>query len=269
MAPHLLEPNNVITVSCRDQVLRSETLQPISEEVRIAAISRMAGIKAGHSTNILFLQTADCERYLPLFQITSRTILKYCSRWKLDCQFHIGVCRGFAPWHATFNRIILLRRLLVSGFSGWVCYLDADAFIANLDFDIRQYLSDKTETALVVATDQPGIGDRPYWAVNAGTFFINLGTAAGRNIAWNWADKFEAVSDETLNKAAEWIFDDQGLLGQVLQEVAPDRIMTLRGEPNLINFAGGQFIRQILRTETPERRLSLLQSETDRALGIR
>jgi hypothetical protein len=266
MSGHLIESNNLVTVSCGDEILASVTMGPISDEVRIAAVVRAAGVKTNQKADILFLQTADATNYLPLFQITSRTVIQYCSRNNLSCQFYIGICRGYQPWHATFNRIILLRRLLVCGFSGWVCYLDADAFIADLNFDIRAYLADKSDTALVIATDQPHVPDRPHWAVNAGTFFINLGNEVGQDIAWRWSENLEAISDERLNNAAEWTFDDQGLLGIVLQGVPPDRITILRGDPNLINFSGGRFIRQIMRTEPHDHRLSLLRSETDRVL---
>jgi len=267
MSGFLTESHNDVTVTCGQEVLRSAIFQPVSEEVRLAAVLRAAMANATQSTDIVFVQTADPVSYLPLLQITSRTIMRYCSRNNLSCQLYIGICRGSRPWHATFNRIVLLRRLLASGFSGWVCYLDADAFIADLDFDVRQYLADKSDTALVAATDQPHVPNRPYWAVNAGTFFINLGNDMGRQIVWDWAEKLEAVSDESLEKAEEWAFDDQGLLGRVLQRVPPERIEIHRGEPNLINYSSGLFIRQILRTETFERRLSQLRSETDRVLA--
>jgi hypothetical protein len=268
MSGYLTELSNAVTVSCGQEVLRSATLWPVSEEVRLSAALRAAMTAATQSTDIIFVQTADPVTYLPLLQITSRTLMRYCSRKNLSCQLYIGICRGSRPWHATFNRIVLLRRLLASGFSGWVCYLDADAFIADLDFDIRQYLAAKSDTALIAATDQPHLPDRPYWAVNAGTFFINLGNDIGRQVVWDWSERLEAVSDERLEKAEEWAFDDQGLLGRVLQLVPAERIEILRGEPNLINYASGLFIRQILRTETFERRLSQLRSETDRVLAL-
>ena len=43
-----------------------------------------------------------------------------------------GIVRGFHSWQATCNRSGLLKRLIDTGYKGWVCYLDADAFVADL-----------------------------------------------------------------------------------------------------------------------------------------
>src|ERR1700676_2356293 len=206
-----------------------------------------------------------------MLQSTSRTVIEYCSRYNLCYELFIGICRGVYPWHATFNRIVLLRRLLNNGFSGWVCYLDADAFVADLDFDIKHYLADKEYLALIIATDDPSDSNRPYWLINSGAFFINLGNPVGREIVWEWAEKIDDISEEQWQESVEWTFGDQGILANILRTLSSGSrfVLTLRGRPNLINYSEGIFIRQILRVYLPfSERQDLIKSTTDRVLGL-
>lgn len=269
---HLLHEDNLVTISQNRDVLHSVNLRPVNEDSRISAALRALGLRQNTTSEILFLQTADAKLYRSMFEVTSRTVVEYCKRHDLNCQFFIGICRGNQPWHATFNRIVLLRRLLNGGFAGWVCYLDADAFIADLDFDIRAYLRDKADVAMVIATDNASAADRPFWAVNAGTFLINLGHPLGQQIVYDWADRFDDVADKDLLNPGEWRFDDQGLLTDVLRTLPGGEaaVLTLRDYPNLINYSRGIFISQLMRAD--HRRLDererQLRAETDRVLGL-
>lgn len=89
---------------------------------------------------IVFVQTADPIRYRIFLEITSQTVREYCARHGFGYESFLGIARGYHPWQATYNRIPILRRWADSGFSGWICYLDADAYIADLAFDLRAYL---------------------------------------------------------------------------------------------------------------------------------
>lgn len=270
---HLLRDDNLVTLIHDQQVLQSVNLRPVNEDSRISAVLRALGPSTRRASDILFLQTADANKYRPMLEITSRTIIEYCSRRNLSCELYIGICRGNQPWHATFNRIVLLRRLLNSGFAGWVCYLDADAYITDLDFDIRHYLRGKDDIAMVIATDDASAADRPFWAVNAGTFLINLGHPLGQEIVYRWADRFDDVSDAELLRLGEWTlgFDDQGFLSDILRELPGGEaaVLTLRDYPNLINYSRGLFISQILRADHRrlEERERQLRVETDRVLS--
>ncbi len=272
---HLLQEDNLVTITHDQQVLHSVNLHPVNEESRISVALRVLGLSKTTSSEVLLLQTSDPQKYRPMLEITSRTVVEYCSRNNLNCQIYIGICRGNQPWHATFNRIVLLRRLLNSGFSGWVCYLDADAYITDLDFDIRHYLRDKDEIAMVIATDNANAPDRPFWAVNAGTFLINLGNPLGQQIVYQWADRFDDVSDKELLSPGEWTlsFDDQGFLSDILRDLpgGAASVLTLRDYPNLINYSRGIFISQILRADHRQldERERQLRAETDRVLGLR
>lgn len=269
---YLLEQDNLVTLTYNQQVLHSLNLHPVNEDSRISVALRVLGLSKTTSAEILFLQTTDPKRYRPMLEITSRTVIEYCSRHDLSCQVHIGICRGNQPWHATFNRIVLLRRLLNSGFAGWVCYLDADAFITDLAFDIRAYLRNKDDIAMVIATDDASTSDRPFWAVNAGTFLINLGHPLGQQIVYEWADRLDDVSDKELLNPGDWRFDDQGFLTDILRNLpgGETSVLTLRDYPNLINYSRGIFISQILRADHRQldERERQLRAETDRVLGL-
>jgi hypothetical protein len=272
LSSYLTQAENTVSVCYGGKVLQTSICTPFNEEARFAAIIKASGgTNTNQSSDVRFLQTADPINYRKLLQLTSRTVMEYCGRHNLVYDIHLGICRGSRPWHATFNRIILLRRMLISGYAGWVCYLDADAFVADLDFDVRSYLADKRQFALIVATDQPHVSDRPHWSINAGTFFINLGHPVGQDIVWRWASKLDVLSSE-FESFPEWHIDDQSLLGELLREtVSPEHILVLRGDPNLINYSQGLFIRQILRSgfgDNFDKRLALIRSETDRIMKL-
>lgn len=198
-------------------------------------------------SNITFLQTADAN-YWRLLKLTSKTVREYCRRNGFLSESFFGIIRGYHPWHATFNRIPLLKRILGGGYSGWVCYLDADAYIADLDFDLAEYLGDKDGVAFIAA---PG-GRLGWWDVNAGVFFINLSHRVGKQIIHEWASRFSLISEDELRAASRWsqVPDDQALLHQVLQDIpdAQSSVLIDGGNPRLLNENNGLFIRQILRS---------------------
>jgi hypothetical protein len=215
---------------------------------------------------ILFMQTADQRRYRGLMEVTSRTVTEYCARH--DCKYETfwGVFRGSHPWQATYNRIPLLTRVAASGFRGWVCYLDADAFITDLEFDLKGYLQDKSEIAVIAAP-----AAEEWWRINAGVLLINFSHPSTPSIIASWAAKFAAISDEQLLKADVWgqIQDDQSMLQHTLRETLDGPNITMLDHAGLFNYSRGRFIRQILRASGGlEDRLRTLRTETDRVLGL-
>jgi hypothetical protein len=216
---------------------------------------------------IHFLQTAEVT-YRPLLEATSRTVVEYCSRHQCSYESYFGIIRGYHPWHAAFNRIALLKRLVDTGFSGWVCYLDADAYVVDLDFDLKTYLRDKDNVALVIA---PGGPTGHWWDVNSGVFLINLAHPVGQAIVCEWSRLFDEIADEQLRAAADWVTDDQTFLHQLLQNIPDAEQFTLvdAEHPRLLNYGDGTFVRQVLRVEgSPEKRADYLRIETDKLLGF-
>ena len=196
---------------------------------------------------VLFLQTSE-STYRPLLEQTSRTVREYCSRHGCSYELVFGILRGFYPWQATFNRISMLGQLLDAGHTGWVCYMDADAYIADLDFDVRTYLIDKSGTSPIIGAGAP---DAPWWHVNAGVFLINLSHPAGKRIVRGWSYRFGTITDLELQSYDDWATapEDQLLLAQTLQAM-PEIEGTVHVDkqvPHVINYSDGLFIKQQLR----------------------
>jgi hypothetical protein len=218
----------------------------------------------------ILLQTSDPVEYAPFLAATSRTAAEFCRRQGIEYRHFTGIKRGYFPWHSTYNRITMLKELLEEGHRGWVIYLDADAYVVDLDFPIYNYLAENKKFALVAARIN---STAPYWNINAGILFINLAHAIGRQLIAELVEKFAAVMEKRQFKKNEWPYselrlDDQGLLQTTLME-NPDWEEFIRYEPQtLINSLDASFIRHHLRAMTPDLtdRLRLIEAEVDQIM---
>lgn len=68
----------------------------------------------------------------------------------------------------------MLADLARDGYRGWVVYLDADAFVADLAFDLRSYFQENEVFVLMGGPAAPAS-----WAINAGVFSIDLSDGDG------------------------------------------------------------------------------------------
>lgn len=196
---------------------------------------------------ITIFQTSDQSKYLKMLDATSATTRLYCARHGYEFHSFIGVWRGFHNWHATYNRIPYLMNQLEMGNRGWILYMDADAYVNNIDFDLREYLKDKTNYAIIGAG---GGGKDVYWDINIGVFLINLGHEFARLIIKKWHEFFMSYSDEQLQKALTWEKDipsDQGMMHMTLDKFPEHAADVLRAETSFINSPHASFVRQILR----------------------
>jgi len=183
--------------------------------------------------------------------------------------FHFSAyIAGFYSWQATYNRIPLLKGLLESGFRGWVCYLDADAYIADLNFDAAAYLADKINIAFIA--ESGGGPAAPWWNVNAGVFLINFAHPVAHSIVHSWSSAFETITDQQLVDAIVWdqLPNDQSMLHASLRTIPEAHSYTLV-ERGLINYAAGSFIKQYLRASGNfDDRVEKLREDTDEALAV-
>jgi SAM-dependent methyltransferase len=218
--------------------------------LRLSPAARQRALEDRGDSGILFLQTSDADRYAPMLALTAANIREYCRRQGCAYESHVGIKRGFHPWQATFNRIPMLVELVERGFAGWAVYLDADAYIQDLDFDVAAYLADKDDKAAIFATS--GVTGAA-WDVNAGVALINLGHPQGRALVASWAARFAAHSDDFLREAVEWIGpgNDQDLLHHLLREEPAIAAAVLVEPMSFINGPHASFIRQQLRTLAP------------------
>jgi hypothetical protein len=205
---------------------------------------------AGHSgierivAKIILMQTADPHLYSEMLWWTSVPNKLYAWRLGIEYQAFLGLKRGYFSWHACFNRLILLHDLLQRRYDGWVFYLDADAYVYDLGFDLHTYIGNLDGKIAMVAG--PGGIEGHAWDINTGVFLINLGQRSGQEIISLWYDDFMSVSEEDLRNQSEWGMDDQKRLHRVLQNHG-ELIEAIKIEQReFFNDYHASFVRQVL-----------------------
>lgn len=216
---------------------------------------------------ILMYQTADADVYREMIEATSVVNSAYCDRQGISYNKYIGIKRGYHPWQACFNRIMMLNELKEQGYQGWVFYIDADAFIYDLSFDIHSYL-DKVQEAFIAA---PGGMTGHWWDINDGVFLINLGTEAGCEITRLWHKSFMRETDFALRDSPKWqdVASDQPRLHNLLQ-ANPSLRQALRHEPReFLNHHDATFVRQVLRSNASsfEERVKRIKKEVNEVIA--
>lgn len=218
--------------------------------------------------DIVFLQTADPFRYKRMLDATARTVTEYCRRHGFGYESYVGIKRGYFPWHATFNRMFQFRELLDRGFTGWAIYLDADAYIHDLEFDLVAYLGARPACAGIMTTIQGA----PYpWCINAGVLLLNLSEPKGREIAVRWLDRYLQIDEGELRRMEIWDDgnSDQSMLFELLQQDPTLRTALHYDDGSVVNSHDARFIRQLLRSLSPdlEQRTVTLETHVDAILG--
>jgi hypothetical protein len=211
------------------------------------------------TTPILMVQTADADIYAPMLAVGRERNKEYCAKHGIDYVDFVGIKRGYYPWHACFNRIVLLKGLMDTGYDGWAFYVDADAWVHDLTYDVRQLLG---KGAMIIT---PGGTSGQPWDVNDGVFLINLGDVAGREIITRWNANFMSTTDDQLRAAKEWqnVPSDQPRLQRILRD---DPVLCGRlwhAPRELLNHMYASFVRQVLRANAPTiaDRISYMKTE--------
>ncbi|WP_340316756.1 glycosyltransferase family protein [Rhizorhabdus argentea] len=194
---------------------------------------------------LTILQTSDAFKYSRMLRATSRTAIEYCRRHGFAYESFIGIKRGFHGAQAAFNRIFLLEELAHRGYQGWALYMDADAYIYDLDFDLRAYLADKQDRSAIMATIP---GETIPWHINSGVLFFNLGHPQSLALIAEWKRRFMALPEERLrNLLSVWDHEnDQTMLYEALDQYPTLREPVAFVDALLFNHNLGQFIRQFL-----------------------
>ena len=182
-----------------------------------------------------------------MLRATAAVNRAYCRRHRIEYRQFIGVKRGFFPWHATFNRIILLQEMLAAGFTGWLFYLDADAYVVDLSFDVRRLIADIGKPIIMA----PGGRTGEKWDVNVGVFLADLGSEIARDLMLAWHADFMMVSEESLRTMHNWPADDLGAdqprMHSILQKSQRFQDAIGLADRYILNDRSASFVRQILR----------------------
>jgi SAM-dependent methyltransferase len=216
----------------------------------------------GEAMDIILFQTADAFNYAPMLAVTAPSAIEFCRRHGHRYESFVGLKRGFWSWQASYNRIVMLTELIERGFTGWAIYLDADAYVVDLDFDLRAYLADKGDRAAILA--ESGVTSQ-LWDINDGIAFINLGHPIGRQLVTRWSETFHEITDQELREATSWLGtgNDQDLIQRILRDDPVIASAVLVENRDFINSRHACFIRQHLRSETTgmDQRIRTLATE--------
>ena len=199
------------------------------------------------STNIMMLQTADGSAYADMLAVGRKANESYATAQGLGYQCFIGIKRGYFPWHAAFNKVLLTREIMAAGYRGWVFYLDADAFVYDQEFDLVRYLKSHHDKALIAGPGGAG-GER--WDINVGVFLVNLRMKSARQLIEHWYSDVMGTTDDQLRQAPAWydVMSDQPRLHRILQENPHYQDDLHIAERSFFNDYKASFVRQIFRS---------------------
>ncbi|WP_155740784.1 hypothetical protein [Burkholderia territorii] len=221
-----------------------------------------------NSRDVIFLQTSDPDVYYPMLLESSKSVRRYCDIAGFEYRSFVGFKRGGGqPWHASYNRIKLLEEILLTGFRGWVVYLDADAYVKDINFDLLDYLSAKAGFAGIF-TSGTNLG---WWDVNDGVFILNFESEMAREIVRRWIKSLNDIADEQFASSIDWggtFPDDQKMLQDILREL-DCREKVLLEKHDFINSARARFVRTIMRDEgrTISDRIDYIRKDSE-ACGV-
>jgi len=194
---------------------------------------------------LTILQTADTQLYSKMLDVSMHSFKTYCLKNNISYDVFFGLKKGNKPWHASLNRIFILKSYLDSGYDSWVIYTDADTYIVDQEYDIRKYLNEREKHSIIVAPS----GKLPprWWDVNIGVFAINMSNDFSKNFINEWHRKMMEFSDDDINNEKKWgdVVDDQDLFHKTLQDICGIQSSILI-EESAFNW-NSLFIRQRLR----------------------
>ncbi len=227
------------------------------------------------SVSFIFLQTAAGQLYCDMLKCTSIPNRIFCSLQGGEYRDYIGVKQGYYDWQATYNRIPMLMELINEGFTGWVIYADADAYVRDVNFDFGSYIRELPEKTILVAAS--GANKAP-WDVNAGVFLLNLGDNLGIKLVQDWWRLLGRHAPERYLRSVvepwgrlpsgDQILNDQTLLHLALQNDRELLSRTWVETASLLNYSHASFIRQEIRGHhlSEHARLAALRSGCAAAL---
>lgn len=193
-----------------------------------------------------FVQTADAYRYAQMLAYSASTVTEYARRKGYRYESFLGLKKGDHPWQATFNRVFMLADLIERGIGGWVCYMDADAWVHDLEYDLESLFGNYTNSAAVFTPS--GASDH-WWDVNAGVFFINLDHPDGVRLCQAWKssslEQWSLIADKVDFPVGGP--DDQSILHELLASEFVPRASIALATRSEINSQHANFIRQHLR----------------------
>lgn len=225
-------------------------------------------LPADRSREIIVIQTADANRYYPMLIASAKFNRHFCRNDNLSYQAFVGMKTGKYPHHTMFNRVFLLQELIERNFSGWVIYLDADAFFCDPLFSFRDHLEKlrKKSSSMFLHYEKDPINNDLISEVNDGAFAMDLGSDWVRRIVKAWYMLYvEHYTDIDYERATSWndLIDDQTALRAILgkfRQVISGSITFEQFQGRLIQQCG-RSDGDIPAVDDIQRRIELINSE--------
>lgn len=208
---------------------------------------------------MLIFQSCDPHQYARMLRWSGSILARYSEIHGLRYESTIGILRGKLPWHASYNRIELLQRFRAAGYRGWVGYFDVDAIVTTAEDAIPALIAAHVDRAAIFV--HTGAQGAPWFDINNGIFFLNLGHPSANKILSAWSERWHSVPDDVLAASVNWgesFDDDQYMLQKVLREHE-----SLRHDVVVTSDEVRRHTRQVLRAEVSnfEQRLMVLAEE--------
>lgn len=266
LAKHEPAPPSVEVVEATETVEAIEPALPLPGTLTF--LDEKSMIPNATRDEIILMQSSDAEIYAVMLEQSARTTRLYCRIHGYRYEAFIGIKRGCLPWHASYNRIDMLMDLIRQDYQGWVFYLDADAWIADLDFDLKAYLATKKRYALI-GMPAGHLRDH-YWNINNGILLFNLGHPFTRAFIAEW-ERFLSRYD-LARDAKQWnveIPDDQGMFHQILDKLPYAADLILIEDKDHAVSPWVTAVRHALRAEHSNfaERVALIAREVDKVVA--
>jgi hypothetical protein len=162
----------------------------------------------------------------------------------------------------------MLQELVANNYRGWALYMDADAWIADLSFDLRNYLRGM-ERYSIIGASAFDLSDQ-YWNYNIGVLLLNFSYPFTASLLADWQEVLSRYNLE--EDALEWggdIPDDQAMFHEVLQGHDDAKSHVLHVSKDFINSPDACFVKQAIRAESEdiEKRVQYIKAEVAVALA--
>jgi len=89
-----------------------ESIKGIVSIIGLSGIVKAVCAKPNTTNQLVVIQSCDKDVYAPLMEASAVSNKLYCNKYGLTYNSYVGIKRGFFPWHACFNRIIMLKEYL-------------------------------------------------------------------------------------------------------------------------------------------------------------
>lgn len=185
----------------------------------------------------VIVQTSDPDDYFDMLVLSSGTTREFCRRQHVSYESWVGIKWGNASWHAVYNRIFLFKEFSTRRFRGWAIYLDADAYIADLDFPLPEYLREKSEYAAILTKPDTQ-------KFSTAVMLLNFALPTAHLIAELWLRRFQPVFEKLPLGETRSEAEDPAMLFNSLVAESPGLLAEIHVESaELLNSPGARFVR--------------------------